>query len=152
MTPFEDLIQALSRVMDIPLRADNHQSCLITFHDDELAIQIDLDSQADRILVGSQLGRITPGIYRMRLFTEALRANGAASNPQGILAFSEKNDTLVLFQFLDLAWLTGEKLYDFLQLFKEHAALWKTALTTGDVPYLTIEKHTRGSSMYGLKP
>ncbi len=47
MNPFEDLIHALGAVMDIPLRADNHQSCLITFKDDEVALQIDLDTNKD---------------------------------------------------------------------------------------------------------
>lgn len=152
MNPFEDLIRQLGSVMDIPLRADNHQSCLITFIEDEVAVQIDLDANADRILIGSQLGRITPGPYRERVFTQALRANGTAAAPRGILAFSEKNDTVVLFQFLELAELTGEKLHNFLQLFKEHASLWKKALATGDVPAAAIESMEKGSSMYGLRP
>ena len=152
MNPFEDLIQALGSFMNIPLRADNHQSCLITFFDDEVAIQIDLDSNADRILIGSQLGRITPGVYRERLFTNALQANGVTLEPHGILAFSEKNDTMVLFQFLELQWLTGETLYDFLQLFREHASVWKKALATGDVPNVIVEGTSRGSGMYGLHP
>ncbi len=152
MNPFEDLIHALGAVMDIPLRADNHQSCLITFRDDEIAVQIDLDTNGDRILIGSQLGRITPGAYRERLFTQALRANGATLQPHGILAFSEKNDTLVLFQFLELAWLTGEKLHDFLHLFRQHTSVWKKALAAGDVPNITDPSTARGSGMYGLQP
>ena len=151
MNPFEDLIHALGAVMDIPLRADNHQSCLITFKDDEVAVQIDLDTNGDRILIGSQLGRITPGVYRERLFIQALRANGTTLQPHGILAFSEKNDTLVLFQFLELAWLTGERLHDFLQLFREHAFIWKKALAAGDVPDIIAQSTSRGSGMYGLQ-
>lgn len=152
MSPFEDLIQNLGTVMDIPLKADNHQSCLLTFLEDELAIQIDLDTNADRVLIGTQLGRITPGVYRERIFIQALRVNGTSPSPRGILAFSEKNDTVVLFQFLDLAWLTGETLYQFLQLFREHALLWKQALATGDMPHIPAESMARQSSMFGLQP
>ncbi|MFC2049057.1 CesT family type III secretion system chaperone [Chlamydiota bacterium] len=152
MNPFEDLIRELGAVMDIPLHVDNHQACLLTFREDELAIQIDLDTNADRILIGSQLGRITPGVYRERVFTQALRANGTASTPRGILAFSEKNDTLVLFQFLEIAWLTGEKLHEFLLLFREHASIWKRALAAGDIPTVVAESTAKGSSMFGLKP
>ena len=47
--------------MEISLHVDAHQCCLITFPQDELAIQIDLDANADKILIGTQLGRITTG-------------------------------------------------------------------------------------------
>jgi Tir chaperone protein (CesT) family len=153
MHPFEDLIHSLGVMMEIPLKADQHQSCLITFQENDLAIQIDLDVNGDRILIGSQLGRITPGTYRERIFAEALRVNGTVTSPKGILSFSEKNDTLVLFQFLNLAFLTGEKLHAFLQQFREHASIWKLALARGDMPQITIEgQQSTGGRIYGLKP
>jgi hypothetical protein len=142
VTPFEDLIHELSLVMEIPLHVDNHQSCLLMFQGNELAIQIDLDTNADRILLGSQLGRVTPGIYRERLFIQAMRANGVAQDVKGIFAFSEKNDTLVLFQFLKIAWLTGNKLYACLETFKEQALLWKKAIAAGDIPTIVVERAT----------
>ena len=139
MSPFEDLIHELSKMMGIPLHVDNHQSCLISFLDVGVAVQIDLDTHADRILLGTQLGRLTPGIYRERLFMEAMRSNGTAKTLKGILAFSEKNDTLILFQFLNIAWVSGDKLYAFLQLFKEQAMLWKEALERGEIPPIVVE-------------
>lgn len=152
MNPFEDLIRELSFHMEVTLHPDSHQSCLITFPQDELAIQIDLDTNADKILVGTQLGRITPGPYRERIFTQAMKANGTSQTQRGILAFSEKNDTLVLFQFLNINQLNGEKLYGFLQLFREHAKIWKKALSTGDIPIIQEEIGKRGSGMFGLRP
>lgn len=152
MNPFEELIRELSAKMDITLHPDSHQSCLIAFPQDELTIQIDLDTDADRILVGSQLGRITPGPYRERIFVQALRVNGASDTPRGILSFSEKNDTLILYQFLPLAKLNGEKIYHFLLLFREHASVWKKALATGEIPTVQEEASTKGSGMFGLKP
>jgi hypothetical protein len=151
MTPFEDLIHALSTQLKVTLRPDAHQACLIQFPHEKLAIQIDLDTNADRILVGTQLERLTPGPYRERIFTQAMRVNGTAKTPRGILAFSEKNDTLVLFQYLNLKSLTGEKLYHFLQLFKEHAKVWKRALETGDIPTIEEEGERKGSGMFGLR-
>jgi hypothetical protein len=151
MNPFEDLIRDLSLHMDVDLHPDSRQSCLIMFAQDELLVQIDLDSNADKIIVGSQLGRITPGIYRQRIFVQAMRTNGTAQTQRGVLAFSEKNDTLVLFQFLNLFTLNGEKLNRFLLLFKEHAKIWKTALASGDIPQLGLEEGTAGPGMFGLK-
>src|SRR5215211_4254779 len=113
MTPFEDLIQGLSFLMEVTLHVDSHQSCLLHFPLDEVAVQIDLDNNADRILLGAQLGRVTPGPYRLHIFTQAMRTNGTSTTPRGILSFSEKNDALVLYQFLNLSTLNREKLYQF---------------------------------------
>lgn len=152
MNPFEALIQELGAHMSVTLQPDARGSCLINFLRDELTIQIDLDSSADKILVGTQLGRLTIGAYRERVFKEALRANGTAQTPRGILAFSEKNDTLVLFQFLEIAALNGEKLHHFLQLFKEHAKVWQKALKNGEIPLVQEQAPSKGSGMFGLKP
>ena len=81
-----------------------------------------------------------------------MRMNGTSLSPRGILAFSEKNDTLVLFQFLYLAKLTGEKLHHYLQIFREQAVIWKKALATGDLPHLQEEIGHRGTGMFGLRP
>jgi hypothetical protein len=152
MTPFEELIRQLSFLMEVNLHPDSHQSCLISFPQDEISIQIDLDVNADKILIGTQLGRITPGAYRERIFTQALRANGLAHSPYGILAFSEKNDTMVLYQFFTLEKMNGEKLHAYLQEFREQAKLWKKALSTGDIPTIEEQVPSKGSGMFGMKP
>lgn len=152
MTPFEDLIHELGAQMEIELHPDSHQSCLITFPADELSIQIDLDVSGDQILIGSQLGIVSPGVYRERIFFQAMRVNGGSIIPRGTLAFSEKNDTLILFQFLPLAKLNGVKLNTFLETFRTSALIWKEALAKGDIP--TIEEDVRAptGSMFGLRP
>lgn len=152
MNPFEILIRDLGSAMGLDLNADNHLSCRIFFSEEDPTIQIDLDTNADRILIGSELGPLTAGIYRERIFTQALMANGTAQSPRGILAFSERNDTLFLFQFLKMESLTGEKLYRFLQQFLEHARVWKTAVARGDIPQIEEAAHkSSGSGMFGLK-
>lgn len=133
MSPFEDLIRDLGTVLDVPLKVDSHQSCRLAFTDD-VAVQIDLDHQADRIVVGAELGALTPGTYREKVLQQAMRVNGLSREPRGILAYSEKKDALVLFQFLALADLNGEKLHHFLQLFHEHAKIWTESLARGEIP------------------
>lgn len=149
--PFEQIIRELGDRMGLNLKPDNHQSCNIVF-EDGANIQIDLHSSADKVLMGSQLERLTPGPYRERIFTQALKVNGAAKMPQGILAFSEKNDTLVLFQFITIATLNGEKLFHALNIFLTQVRMWTEALQRGEVPTLEEDAGHRGSGFYGLKP
>lgn len=151
MTPFEDLIKELGQIMDLPLHPDNRQACVLFFSQDELRIQIDLDTNADRILIGTQLGRLNPGSYRKKILFQALRVNGGSLQPRGILAFSEKNETLVLFQFFPIATLTAQKLAAYLELFREHAKAWKEALKRGEVPEVEEDSPSKGSGMFGLK-
>lgn len=152
MTPFEDLIHGLGSEMGIDLEPDTHQSCLLAFPADNLSIQIDLDTNGDHLLIGSQLGTVPPGPYRERIFFQAMRVNGGSLEPRGTLAFSEKNNSLVLFQFLPIFSLDEKKLHTFIQIFREHATIWKESLERGEVP--TIEEDVRrpGNSMFGLQP
>lgn len=152
MNPFEDLIRDLGKMMNLQLAPDAHQSCLITFPQDEISVQIDLDTNAEKILVGTQLDLPPPGPYRNKIFVQALRVNGMSQTPRGMLAFSEKNGTLVLFQFLSLASLNGEKLFHFLRSFCDHAKIWKEALTRGDVPMIEEDIEAGRSGMFGLNP
>jgi hypothetical protein len=135
MTAFETLIQELSSQMDIPLKVDVHQSCRLEFPQG-IAVQIDLDNSGERVLLGSELGRSPPGVYRERLLRQALIVNGWTALERGTLAYSEKNGTFVLFSYLPLAHLNGASLFHFLQAFVEHATIWSAALLRGEIPQL----------------
>lgn len=137
MGPFETLIKDLGNYMNLVLKPDANQSCRLEYTDGP-SIQIDLDPTGENVLLGTQLGEIPPGIYRIRILKQALRVNGLSTFPRGFLAFSEKNNTLVLFQYLPLLTLTGETLFHFLQQFHMHAKIWLEALKKGEVP--TIEE------------
>lgn len=150
MQPYEQLIQGLGALIGVDLQADMRQSCRIEFPNDDVVAQIDLDTRGDRILVGSNLFTLVPGSYREQIFMRALRVNALPRIPRGYLAFSEKSDALVLFQYLDLASTDPEKLYDFLKLFVDHARLWREALNKGDLPKLE-EGHSGSSGMLGLR-
>ena len=153
MTPFEDVIRELGIIMNIELSLDSHLSCLLSFPLDNLHIQIELNTTADQILIGSQLGSILPGSYRKQIFLQAMRVNGGSLIQRGILAFSEKNDTLILFQFLPILGLNGEKLNQFIEIFKAHAKVWKEALEHGDIPKIEDDVSiSEESKMFGLNP
>lgn len=138
-SPFESLISDLGAQMDINLKPDAHESCKLMFAGN-VAIQIDLTPNADSVLIGCELGKINPGSYREKIMKQALRVNGLSIQPRGVLAFSEKNDALILFQYLPLSNLTGETLNAFLQLFVEHARIWQEALKVGEIPQMAEDR------------
>lgn len=138
MTAFEELLQELSSFIGTTLQPDQNQSCRLSF-ENNIFIQIDLVDGGEKLLLGCELGLLHPGPYRETVFLKALKMNGITEILQGILAFSEKKQELILFQFLPLLALNGEKLFAILQSFLAHAAIWIEALRKGEVPFFEQE-------------
>lgn len=132
------MIKEFGLKIGVDLRPDANQSCRLDFGTAAF-VQIDLDATADQILIGSNLGRLNPGPYREQVLKQALRANYMSKKPRGTLGFSERNDTLILFQYFPLALLTADKLSSFLTIFQEYADVWGRALKDGGVPALEDE-------------
>ncbi len=147
MTPFEDIIRQLGEKIGISLHVDAHQSCKLEFAGD-IAVQIDLDGSADRLLIGAKLGNLIPGPYRENLFKQALIVNYLKNGQVGILAFSEKNDQLILFGYLLLT-TTVDILFEYLKGFTAHALLWQEAIKRGEIPQ--IKEETKSSGIFGLR-
>ena len=145
----ESLLEELGKVIEIStLRPDQNRSCLITFPDG-LQVQIELDPQGTSIIIGCDLGSAPPGRYRENVFREALKTNNLPPPHNGILAFSQKSDHLILFENLPTKDLTGEKIADALEPFNEKARKWKDALLRGDIP--TVSNIRTSSGMFGLR-
>lgn len=139
MTPFEDLISQLGAKLGVALHVDPHQSCKLEFADGSI-VQIDLDNTAERVVIGSMLGNLMTGPFRENVLKQALIVNGIQKGKYGILAYSEKNDQLILFSYLPLAATTGDSIFDFLKKFINHGAIWREALKRGDVPPIEEEE------------
>ena len=138
MNPFEDLIKELGQKLGRTLLPDANQSCRLKVREN-LYVQIDLDASGDKILIGSILGTLMQGSYRNAILKQALCVNGTSATPRGILAYSERKDALVLFQFLELAYTNSETLFQFLRIFIAHARVWQEALAAGEIPQLEKE-------------
>lgn len=138
MSPFDYLIAELAKELEIPLTIDPHQSCRIEF-DSGLTLQIDLASTADRIVLGSDLGLVPPGVYRTQILEKALIVNGTSVVPRGILGFSQRNDHLFLFLFVPIENLSARQMCNWVDLFIEHAQIWVDCLKNQEVPLLDIE-------------
>ncbi len=146
---FDNLLEELGKTIGIPtLHPDNNNSCLITFPNG-LQMQLEMDSQALNILLGCDLGSIPQGRYRENVFREALKNNGLPA-ARAILAFSEKTEHMVLFEYINTKDLTGEKIADEIAPFTEKALQWKSALEHGDIP--SSSNVYTSSGMFGLRP
>ncbi len=150
MNPFEHLIADLGKTMNLPLTPDEHLACRLKFSD-EITVQIDLDRSAEKILLGAELGKLTPGKYREQIFLQAMKVNGLLGTPRGILAYSSKKHALALFQYLQMDHLTGEKLFQYLTIFHDHALVWSVAIERAEIPEIQQET-AKSSGFYGLRP
>lgn len=135
MNPFEDLLKELGSKIGTSLTADRNQSCRLEI-EEGFYVQIDLDSSGERILIGCNLGRLRQGSYRNALIKQAMRTNSAALTPRGILAYSKRNDSLILFQYFTLVYCNAETLYEFIQLFIAHARIWYDSLLREEIPQI----------------
>ena len=134
------------------LHSDKNESCQIVFNNG-FEVQLELDPTGEFLCVGTKLGVVpSGGRYRQSLFKEALKANGLPPPRYGTFAFSEKNNTLIFFEYLWAKELSGDKLFTFLTSFKEKALLWKDAIAKGNIPELSqlSPKGARPKGMFGL--
>lgn len=133
------------------LQADENHTCLLKLKGDIL-IQIEIDRSGKYLIMGSELGAISPGRYRENLLTEAMKANAMPHPRYGTLAYSHHTDQLALFEMLSLRNLTGSKVAEFMMLFSAKAMLWKEALQRGEVPVIAPTSNKSSPNIFGLRP
>lgn len=150
---YGSLLEELGKILEIPdLHPDQNNSCQIKLKNG-LSLQLEFDRSGQFIIIGANLGVVPPGRYRENLFREALKANDLPNPIHGILAYSKKSDSLVLFEKLRTHEISGETIAAELIPFSEKAIIWKEALEHNDVPIANQAFNTPHSSgMFGLKP
>ena len=129
------------------IRLNSYNSCVIPLPGG-LKLRLELDKYEKNVLIGCVLGNLPPSVYRQKLFAEALKANGLPPPHFGIFGFSNHTSDLLLFQYLDLRNLTGQRLAEFLTPFLEKAKEWKEAIDNGNVP--AVHANRSSSSDRGL--
>lgn len=139
MDPFEDLLDAFGKKLDLILKPDALRSVRLRIFDD-FHVQIEQDKTLKNILFGCELGTIPAGSYRKNIFTQAMIINGFHNEYRGTLAFSKKKESLILFQFLPIKNMEADRLYEYFRQFIDHAKIWITALREGAVPQIEGEK------------
>jgi hypothetical protein len=148
---FGVLLQELSRLMGISeLRPDRNNSCLINMQKG-YKVQLEVDSSGRYLIIGCDLGEVPTGRYRETIFMEALKINGMPSVLNGHLAYSKKLNHLILFEMLDLTNINGDKVFAVMTPFLEKAAVWKDAITRGEIPVMPAQASTMSHMPFGMR-
>lgn len=146
---FGALLEELGSVMNMRLSPDRNNSCLFTYQNG-LKVQLEHDTGNNQIIAVAYIGTPPPGRYRENLFKEALKANGLPLPQPGAFAYSKKTDSLVLYGYISITELTGQKLADFLAPFIQRADLWRNAMGRGEIPSFTGTELSFGRSGGGI--
>lgn len=147
---YEGLLEELGRSLGLTLFPDQNYSCVVRLPN-RLEVHIEIDQTGERMVLGAYLGQLPPGRYREMVFYEALRMNGLPSPHVGTFAYSNKMDQLVLFKWIDLHDMTGEKIAKMLKPLAERGVQWRDSIAAGQVPVIEgISLHER-SGMFGMR-
>lgn len=134
MNQLEIFIEELGKALNIKdLKPDKFNTCLLKI-EQKIEVQIEMDKDPNYLFFGTILGEIPPGRYRENLFEAALKTNNSTPISTGILAYSKKNNQLIMFQRISTKDLNGNKIADSLKTFVEKAKVWKEAIERGDTP------------------
>ncbi|EPP35669.1 tir chaperone family protein [Chlamydia ibidis] len=136
---FEQLLESLGSLLHTSLSPDKNHACLIRFSDSQVPVQLEEDGSTGNLAVGTILGLLPDNVFRERIFKAALSVNASPqSNIKGILGYGEISQQLFLSDILDMNYLDGDKLFQYLTLFSLHAKIWMQALETGNLPDLHV--------------
>ncbi len=140
MNKFEELIEQLGSILQIPLHAENGVACKLNiknvFH-----VQLEYNESKEEILLASFINPIPPGKFREETLLEALRANNE-ENSLGSFAYSDKNNSLFLQLYLPIS-ISAEELNTNLKQFIDKGKIWKEALEKGKLEL--VSKSTTSS-------
>lgn len=146
------VLEELGKSSALPISGlipDVNNTCLIQLPGG-LRLQIELDKTEQNLLIGSPLGKIQTGPLRLDIFREALRSNSFPFPRYGTFAYSTKTENLILFDFLPLNGLSGDKLAEHLGPFLEKANIWSKAIAANEVPPSTFTPTKGLSSIFDL--
>lgn len=129
MDRFQQLLWDLGELIELPLHIDKNSACKLLL-DEKLEVQLEMDSDGEKLLIGAFLGELPPGKFRENVLKDALKVNHLI-HPYSTLAFMEKTNTLILYQYLMANELSGETLVEHLNVFIEEAEEWRAAITNG---------------------
>jgi hypothetical protein len=147
---FEELLNELGAEFGTTLHPDRKGACKLKINE-IFHIQIECDAHQENLLVATFICDIPPGKYRENILKDALKANGPFPI-NGTLAYSDRNNQLVLFSYFRLSNLTGKKLAELLAAFVDKANHWRIGVETGHTSHLVSPLLKPASGIFGMKP
>lgn len=131
MDRFGELIFDLGEEMQIPLRVDHNNACLLEI-DETLAIQMQMDSSGETLLFVAEIGPVPPGNYRQNVLFEALRSN-SQHEINGYLTFIAKSGMLMLCDQMPSEGMVCAGVIERLQTLHARGKKWKDAIEQGQI-------------------
>lgn len=144
---FDELIQGLAKVFEMPLYVDRHHACAIQIKKG-LVIQLQSDAAQENLLITCKIVEVPPGKFRENVLREALKANGAPDPLVGTLSYVHQANHLFLFQRYPFDILNGERLAALFGPFMSTSESWRDAILSG-TPAPPVKQL---SNPFGLKP
>lgn len=128
---FEEVLKSLGEKWDLPLHPDKNQACKLRMGE-ACEIQMEYRQERQALLIATFVIELPPGKFRENLLKTALKRN--CKEPQTArLSYSDKNNQLALFQFIPVENLSGQMLYEMIEIFAAKVVLWKKGVETGDL-------------------
>jgi hypothetical protein len=153
MSFFHDLLHQVGAALKLPapLEPNKKESCMLQVEPD-LNLFLELSQNQEQVVIGCQLGEVPPGAYGNRLLLEALKANGAAPDHSGILAYSKQSGQLVLFDKIPLTEAKADEVVSSVNKMLPRARQWHSAIKSGQIPPpIQTMAPTGSSGMFGLR-
>jgi hypothetical protein len=149
MDAFAQLLSDLGALLDTPLAPDKRGACRLNI-EDTLHVQLESDANRERLLLWCFIAEIPPGKFRENVLRDALKSNADTST--GTFGFSERNNQLLLFSYLNFSSLHAKAMLEFLHVFIAKAHAWQQAIATGQTYSLLPENTQKSLSPFDLKP
>lgn len=148
--PFEALISELGIELGVALHLDKKGACKLKINE-MFDVQLETDAHQENLLIAAFIGDVPPGKYRENILRDTLKANWPFPK-NGTLAYSDRNNKLVLFSYFRLANLNGKKLAEFLGIFIDKANNWRIGMETGHTAHLISVPAKTSDGIFGMKP
>lgn len=148
-TLFDALMEDLGKVLDTKLKPDHLNICRLKYPDG-LIIQLEVDRDESRLVMGTPIGTLPPGRFRQDFLEQTLKANYSDYH-LGTFGYAKKSGELYLYAYLLIKNLSGKQLATFLEPFNEKARSWAASLASNTVPTVSAAASSKKSSgMFGL--
>lgn len=131
--PFAELLTELGGYLGTPLNPDDFDSCAIVVND-SLLVQLEMQQEGEKLIMGTKLGLLQPGKYRVEFLKMALKANHSNYPDLGILGYHPRDHLLALYDAIRLSILSGETLFHYFNFFVAKAVRWQEAIGSGRSP------------------
>jgi hypothetical protein len=126
---FEEILKELSIELTTPLHVDENNACLIVF-DEKINVQLELDETLENLIIFSLIYSLPPGKYRENVLLEALKENDKFPYI-AVFAYFEPENSLALFNILNLSNLNSKTLVSYLLAFRDLALIYQNSLIHG---------------------